>query len=253
MTLRSMDNPWRRLPWTLPTALLIWAAALWGLTHLMENPVHRPVGPPPIEVALLEQAASTPSSPGNSNVQGQLTEQPEPPAPAPPPKPIPTPRPRQAPVMPKVNHHARPKPPDQKAETATNATGAVSDAAAPGVGQATDAGNASANSGAQSGSLDQKGSSRGNIYANSAARAIIQPLPQIPEDLRTGAFISSALVRFHIAVDGSAEVELAKPTQDPRLNRMLLDCLKKWRFMPAIKGGKPVTSTEEILVKMQVK
>jgi protein TonB len=91
------------------------------------------------------------------------------------------------------------------------------------------------------------------LYANSAARAIVQPKPQIPEDLRVGAFISAALVRFHIAVDGSAEVELAKPTQEPRLNRILLDTLKKWRFMPAIKSGKPVPSIEEILVKIEVK
>jgi hypothetical protein len=33
----------------------------------------------------------------------------------------------------------------------------------------------------------------------------------------------------------------------------LLDSLKKWRFMPAIKSGIPVASTEEILVKIEVK
>ena len=40
-TLRSMDSPWRRLPWTLPAALLIWAAALWGSAYFMESP---PIG-----------------------------------------------------------------------------------------------------------------------------------------------------------------------------------------------------------------
>jgi hypothetical protein len=39
----------------------------------------------------------------------------------------------------------------------------------------------------------------------------------------------------------------------PLLNRILLDSLKKWRFMPAIRGGKPVATTEEILVKVEVK
>jgi protein TonB len=78
-------------------------------------------------------------------------------------------------------------------------------------------------------------------------------MPKIPDDLREGAFKSSALARFHIAVDGSAEVELVKPTPNPRLNRILLDSLKKWQFMPALKGGKPVASTEEILVKIEVK
>ena len=91
------------------------------------------------------------------------------------------------------------------------------------------------------------------MHANSGARAIVNPMPKIPEDLRAEAFKSSALARFHIAVDGSAEVELAKPTPFPRLNRILLDSLKQWRFMPEIKSGKPVASTEEILVKIEVK
>ena len=91
------------------------------------------------------------------------------------------------------------------------------------------------------------------MYASSGARAIVRPMPQIPDDLREEAFNSTALARFHIAVDGSVKVELAKPTPNPRLNRILLDSLKKWRFIPAIKNGKPVASTEEIVVKIEVK
>jgi protein TonB len=60
-------------------------------------------------------------------------------------------------------------------------------------------------------------------------------------------------VTFSCAADGSAEVELTRPTQDVRLNRIVMDSLKKWRFMPAIKDGKPVASIEEILVKIEVK
>lgn len=271
MTLRSMDNPWRRLPWTLPAALLIWSIALWGLAYFMERSTHRPVALPPIEVALMEEPASTSGSPGNSNLAGQVTDQPahpEPPAPVAPPKPVqpeppapvPTPKPvapvkpRKPPVIPKVSHPIRHNLLGPKAETATNATEAPNGTVAgPGMRQGTAEGNTSADSGAPTGSLDQKGSSPGSMFANSAARAIIQPRPIIPEDLRVGALISSALVRFRIAVDGSAEVELTKPTQDPRLNRILLDTLKKWRFMPAIKSGKPVASTEEIIVKIEVR
>ncbi len=31
------DSPWRRLPWTLPAALIVWALALWGLAFFMES------------------------------------------------------------------------------------------------------------------------------------------------------------------------------------------------------------------------
>ena len=91
------------------------------------------------------------------------------------------------------------------------------------------------------------------MYASSGARAIVRPMPEIPDDLREEAFNFTALARFHVAADGSAKVELARPTPNPRLNRILLESLTKWRFMPAIKNGKPVASTEEIAVKIEVK
>lgn len=161
--------------------------------------------------------------------------QPKPPAAVPKPKPPPTVRPRRAPVT------------RQKAEVITAAPGAGA-GSTPSVEQAP-APNTSANSESNEG----RDSSRGDIYANSGARAIVQPMPKISEDLREGTFKSVALARFHIAVDGSAEVELVKPTPNPCLNRILLDSLKKWRFFPAIESGKPVASTEEILVTIEVK
>lgn len=77
-------------------------------------------------------------------------------------------------------------------------------------------------------------------------------MPRIPDDLRDEAFDSVARARFHIAVDGSITVELVRPTQNPRINRILLDTLKNWKFSPAIKNGKPVASTEEILIRVNV-
>lgn len=78
-------------------------------------------------------------------------------------------------------------------------------------------------------------------------------MPQIPDDLRYEAISASALARFHVAADGTATVELVKPTPNPRLNRLLLDTLKNWRFFPAMKDGKPVASTQEIVIKVDVK
>ncbi len=235
-TFRSMDSPWRRLRWTLPAALLIWATALWGLAYFMEKPAHRPVEPPPIEAQLIEQPVPAETPPVEDPVPTPPPSvQPEPPAAVPKPKPPPPVRPRRAPVT------------RRKAEVITAAPGGAA-GATPSVEQAP-----APNTSSNSESYEGRDSSRGDIYANSGARAIVQPMPKIPEDLRQGAFKSAALARFHIAVDGSAEVELAKPTPNPRLNRILLDSLKKWRFMPAIKGGKPVASVEEILVKIEVK
>jgi protein TonB len=195
----------------------------------MEKPTHQLVEPPPIDAQLIEQ-------PETQSIQ------PERPAAAPV-------RPLQAPVMPPVSPRTKPK-----VEVAANAVAEPSDArAAPSVGQATAGVEPSANGGATAGPYEGMASSRGGIYANGGAQAIVRPMPQIPEDLREEAFNSTALARFHIAADGSVTVELAKPTPNPRLNRILLDCLKKWVFIPAIKNGMPVDSTEEIVVKIEVK
>lgn len=88
---------------------------------------------------------------------------------------------------------------------------------------------------------------------NRSAQAIAQPLPAIPDDLRQDAMNEVATARFHIAADGSVTVELIKPTQNPRLNRLLLGTLKFWKFSPAISDGKPVASEETRNVRVNVK
>ena len=87
---------------------------------------------------------------------------------------------------------------------------------------------------------------------NHGAQALVRPLPVIPDELREEAMNEAATARFTIAVDGSATVELVKPTQNPRLNRLLLDTLKKWKFMPAIKAGQPVASVEVMIIRLHV-
>ncbi len=265
--LRGVDSPWHRLPWTLPTALLISVAALWGLAYFMGKPTHRPVEPPPIDAQLIEQSVPTETP----------SPQPEPPAGVSQPKPVPLVRPHPAPVKPKVRHRPKPQPvsevkpepvperplvrpptnPNPVAQEpkvlTTNATAPRGVSATPGTGQATAGMKTSSSSGTPAGSYAGRGSSGGSMYANSGARKIFHPLPQIPEDLREEAFNSAALARFHIAVDGNVEVELVRPTQNPRLNRILLDTLKKWKFFPAIKNGNPVASTVDILVKIEVR
>jgi protein TonB len=85
------------------------------------------------------------------------------------------------------------------------------------------------------------------------ARALYQPLPEIPEELRRRAIDLVAVARFRVAANGSAEVELIEPTQDAALNRALIETLKKWRFFPALEGGKPKASTIEIRIPISIR
>ena len=87
---------------------------------------------------------------------------------------------------------------------------------------------------------------------DATARAIAQPLPELPDDLRDQAYQTVATARFAIHVDGSVDVELIKPTANPRLNQILLETLRKWRFFPAMQAGHPVESRQDIRVHFNV-
>lgn len=87
---------------------------------------------------------------------------------------------------------------------------------------------------------------------DTTARPVIQPLPVLPEDLREYAYQAVALARFTIHPDGSVDVTLVRPTQNPRLNQLLLETLRNWHFFPAMKEGHPVESEQDIRVHFNI-
>ena len=87
---------------------------------------------------------------------------------------------------------------------------------------------------------------------DTVARSIAQPLPELPDDLREQAYQTVAIARFVIHVDGSVDVELLKPTQNPRLNQLLLEALRTWRFFTALQGGHPIESRQDVRVHFNV-
>jgi len=85
------------------------------------------------------------------------------------------------------------------------------------------------------------------------ARALYQPMPEIPDSLRNRNIDLVAVARFRVAADGSAQVELIQSTPEPTLNSALLDTLVKWRFFPAMENGHPVASIIDIRIPISVK
>ena len=84
------------------------------------------------------------------------------------------------------------------------------------------------------------------------ARAVYRPLPEFPDELRRRRIETVAVARFHVAADGSAQVEIVQATDNPQLNRLLLNTFKTWRFFPAIENGQPVASTIDIRVPISI-
>ena len=207
------DNPWHRLPWVLPVALLIWILGFWGIGLYLEEPERRPPEPKPLDAQFLEL-------PPPATIQiPPVRHTPQRPRPAPTPTEPVQPMPETTPKPEVQEHEVSPVAPPPAPITPSPSL--PSTTPLPAVGQ--------------------------------GARAIYQPIPKIPDDLREDALTAVAVARFRVAADGTATVELITPTRNPRLNQVILDTLRTWRFFPAMKDGSPVASIQDIRVSVEVK
>jgi protein TonB len=62
-----------------------------------------------------------------------------------------------------------------------------------------------------------------------------------------------AVAHFRVAHDGHATVSLVKPTDFSRLNEVILDTLREWRFRPATNQGVAVDSEAEVRLLITVR
>ncbi|MES2365497.1 MAG: energy transducer TonB [Pseudomonadota bacterium] len=212
-------NPW----WPLPLALILWALMLWGVGLFFAAP---------------DKVASIPPAP----IDARIIELPPPPSPPKlQPKPVvkaekvarpvpvrPTPQPVQTP--PPVTKAVSPAPPAPLPQPPHVAPVPVPPPPKP-----------EPSSGSSQTGTQQMG-----------ARALYQPKPKLPEDLRDETIHTVLVARFHIKPDGSAIVELIQPSSNPRINQGFLNTLKTWRFFPAIQDGKPVASVLDVKLPIDV-
>jgi len=97
------------------------------------------------------------------------------------------------------------------------------------------------------------GGGGGGIGTDSVgARAIYAPTPRIPDELREDALQTEAIAHFTVSPDGTVTVILTKPTSNPRLNRILLETLRQWRFFPAVKDGVAINSVFDVRIPITI-
>ena len=212
----EQDTPWHRLYLTFPAAVAIWVAILWSFAVFMGNSNERIPEPPAIDAQLIEitEPAQTVNTPPAK--QSRPT----------PPIVIP---------QPSLEKTAPPTPFEKLAvePSMTTAPNSPKEPFTP--------------------SQQEPTKTSNSVTQNVSAKAIYQPIPQIPDALRQDALSASAVARFHVAINGTTTVELIRPTPNPKLNRLLLSTLKNWKFFPSMKDGKPAASIEEIVIKIEVK
>lgn len=228
-TLASGDAPRVRLAVACLIAILVWLGCLVELGRWLARPTLSRIPDPPLEMRVVEMESPppllSPSPPALARPSSVKSAQPVRPrlrSEPPPPKSLAPPNSALrsthiAPPAPSV-----PEPAQAKSPVPAPAAPSVTTPASP----------------APSG--------------DSAARPVARQLPELPDDLREQAFQTVATARFAIHADGSVEVELLKPTPNPRLNQILLEALRQWRFFPAMQAGRPVESRQDIRVHFNV-
>src|SRR5262245_38468291 len=85
-----------------------------------------------------------------------------------------------------------------------------------------------------------------------AAHAVYAPPPQIPDDLPEDLLQTEAIALFTVSPGGEVMVTLTKATDNPGLNQVLLDALRRWKFIPTIRNGIAINSTVEVRIPISV-
>lgn len=86
--------------------------------------------------------------------------------------------------------------------------------------------------------------------ANRDAEVVERILPEIPKSLWTAKYGRTVRVRVDIAADGRAKTELTKGSGNADVDRAVLGSLRKWRWKPAVKEGKPAATRQEFDLKL---
>jgi len=243
----KLDDPWRRLLWLTPSAVLLWGALLIGFAFLLQGTPQPQESIERLDARLIDLPAPAPSGGLQGEAAPAAPATVEPPAPPPPqPQPHVEKKPAEAPVAHvKKKKEAAPPVYDTRgthtlpADEVEGTTGTQPPTAG------------------ESGALSNGASAHaggGGLGADSVgARAIYAPAPTIRDDLRENVFETVALAHFHVSFDGVASVTLTQPTSNPRLNLLLLDTLKQWRFFPAIRNGIATDSEFDIRIPIAVR
>jgi protein TonB len=267
LQLGFLDHPWQRLPLVAIAATLFWGLVLLGFGLLLQlKPPNTPRSEA-VEAQIVELPVSgLAGGGGGSSAASQHVSTIPKPSPPPAVKPsrqkprkaavTPAPRPRQdviaapeaktpathAPAVP-MSGPAHSQPTSKVASVSGGQGAGIEDGA--GKGSGIGRGN-----GVGHGSGSGAGGSFGN--GGTGPTAIYAPVPAIPDDMRDEVMEAVAVAHFTVFRDGRVNVSLAKATDFDRLNDIILDTLREWRFHPAMSRGVAIDSQAEVRLLITV-
>ncbi len=77
-------------------------------------------------------------------------------------------------------------------------------------------------------------------------RPFVGPAPEYPKELRKARTAGTATVQIHITRTGVVTKPVVKSATTPAFGEAALEAVRQWRFLPRIKGGKPVEADAEM-------
>lgn len=269
--LPALDEPWKRLPLVMLVSLVVWGALLLAFGFLLELTPRPSSDLETLDARIIElPATGLTGGGGGSPSAGESSSGPKA-AKAPPiakSKPKKSLAVRPPPVEPEVKD-ARPtyetektepipyvpdaeipkasSQPEAAANPTSNQPGGLGAADEGGIGNGTGSG---VGNGVGDGSATGAGGGFGT--GGSGPEAIYAPAPAIPDDMRDEVLEAVAVARFQVSHDGKAMVSLTKPTDFSRLNDIILETLRQWRFRPALRNGVAVDSSAEVRLLITV-
>lgn len=75
---------------------------------------------------------------------------------------------------------------------------------------------------------------------DSAPRLLSSHFPEYPRKLRAAGIEGRVVVRFIVEPDGSVSDPAVQGSPPPELAALTLDAIRKWKFAPATKNGRPI-------------
>jgi protein TonB len=238
----DIDNPWRRLPWVLFTALLIWGALLWGFGVLLGQVAEEPQILNPIEAQLIELTPPakhiTVPEPPRLKPSQQVT----PEVPRQVQQPVTQSPSQRQPVLESIEQTpAQSAPllslPETNLPVGNKAT--------------TDAMQPVFDTNARTSPNVPKGTASPPQFG---ASYLNNPKPGYPAAAKRMGMEGTVMLKVLVSRDGGAlKTEIAQSSGYEILDKSAVEAVRKWRFIPARQGDSPLEEWVQVPVAFHLK
>jgi len=242
MSPSEIDNPWRRLPWVLVTAVLMWGTMLWGFGLLLGRMAEQSELPGPIDVQIIESQepvkVAVPQQPAPKPIPRSTSPQ----LPAPIPQPATqSPSQTQSVERPVVETPALSTPvvslPETNLPTGNKET---SDTIQPVF---------------ETNTKISSQSSTGSVTPPQFGAAYLNnPKPAYPAVAKRMGMEGMVMLKVLVSREGeSLKIEIAQSSGHEILDQAAAQAVERWRFIPARKGDSPLEEWVQVPVAFHLK